>query len=150
METEDTYLRLDKDIEDFIAFLDSWVGKGNYLLFLTADHGAMNNAGYLQYHRIPAGNWDADSVAVSLNKLLHAEYPEERNLVKCVMNYQVFFDRDIIEKHNLDFKRIKESVTLRLQKDPRVLYACDMSQVSAASIPEAVKQRIPLLIKLRW
>ena len=68
VETEDTYLRLDKAIAGFLSFLDEKVGKGNYLVFLSADHGAMNNARFLQDRRIPAGNWDGDAVAEKLNQ----------------------------------------------------------------------------------
>ncbi|MBI3883925.1 MAG: alkaline phosphatase family protein, partial [Sphingobacteriales bacterium] len=39
IEAEDTYLRLDRDIASFLQYLDGTIGKGNYLLFLTADHG---------------------------------------------------------------------------------------------------------------
>ena len=38
IELQDTYLRLDETIADFLAYLDKTVGKGNYLVFLTADH----------------------------------------------------------------------------------------------------------------
>ena len=62
VETEDTYLRLDKAIADFLSYLDAKVGKGNYLVFLSADHGAMNNARFLQDRRIPAGNWDDEEI----------------------------------------------------------------------------------------
>ena len=55
IETEDCYLRLDKALADFFAYLDQTVGKGNYLTFLTADHGGVNNATFLQDQRIPAG-----------------------------------------------------------------------------------------------
>src|SRR5699024_12750609 len=40
IEVEDTYLRLDKELADFMAYLDETVGVGEYLLFLTADHGS--------------------------------------------------------------------------------------------------------------
>ena len=46
IETEDTYLRLDREIEQFLNFLDARFGDSNYLLFLTADHGAAHNPEY--------------------------------------------------------------------------------------------------------
>lgn len=39
-ELHDMYLRLDTTIANFLTFLDQEVGKGEYLVFLTADHGA--------------------------------------------------------------------------------------------------------------
>lgn len=142
IETEDTYLRLDKAIADFLAYLDSKVGKGNYLVFLSADHGAMNNAAFLQDRRIPAGSWDASATAKKLNHVLAKEYPEAGDIVKTVMNYQVFFNRDVIKSKQLDFDNIKQTVVNVLKEDPSVLYACDMAKASTESIPEEVKSRI--------
>lgn len=142
IETEDTYLRLDKAIADFLAYLDSKVGKGNYLVFLSADHGAMNNAAFLQDRRIPAGSWNASATAKKLNHVLAKEYPEAGDIVKTVMNYQVFFNRDVIKSKQLDFDKIKQTVVNVLKEDPNVLYACDMAKASTESIPEEVKSRI--------
>lgn len=142
IETEDTYLRLDKAIADFLTYLDSKVGKGNYLVFLSADHGAMNNTAFLQDRRIPAGSWDASATAKKLNHVLAKEYPEAGDIVKTVMNYQVFFNRDEIKSKQLDFDNIKQTVVNVLKEDPSVLYACDMAKASTESIPEEVKSRI--------
>ena len=47
IEVEDNYLRLDKDLADFLAFLDKEVGKGQYTVFLTADHAVAHVPGFL-------------------------------------------------------------------------------------------------------
>lgn len=142
VETEDTYLRLDKAIADFLSYLDAKVGKGNYLVFLSADHGAMNNARFLQDRRIPAGNWDDGVAAKKLNEVLAKEFPNTGDLVKTVMNYQVFFNREVIKNQHLDFAKIKQTVVDFLKKDSCVLYACDMEKTMTESIPEEVKYRI--------
>lgn len=142
VETEDTYLRLDKAIADFLSYLDTKVGKGNYLVFLCADHGAMNNVRFLQNRRIPAGNWDDGVAAKKLNEVLAKEYPNTSDLVKTVMNYQVFFNREVIKNQHLDFAKIKQTVVDFLKEDSCVLYACDMEKTMTESIPEEVKYRI--------
>lgn len=142
IETEDTYLRLDKAIADFLSYLDTKVGKGNYLVFLSADHGAMNNARFLQDCRIPAGNWDDKAMATQLNQVLVKTYPNVGDIVKTVMNYQVFFNHDVIQQHQLDFEKIKQIVLQVLKEDDNVLYACDMQKVMTESIPNVVKSRI--------
>lgn len=142
VETEDTYLRLDKAIADFLSYLDTKVGKGNYLVFLSADHGAMNNVRFLQDRRIPAGNWDDDTAAKKLNEALAKDYPNTGDLVKTVMNYQVFFNREVIKNQHLDFAKIKQTVVDFLKEDSCVLYACDMEKTMTESIPEEVKYRI--------
>lgn len=142
VETEDTYLRLDKAIADFLSYLDTKVGKGNYLVFLCADHGAMNNVRFLQDRRIPAGNWDDDTAAKKLNEVIAKEFPNTGDLVKTVMNYQVFFNREMIKNQHLDFAKIKQTVVDFLKEDSCVLYACDMEKTMTESIPEEVKYRI--------
>ncbi len=142
LETEDTYLRLDIALADFLNYLDNKIGKGNYLLFLSADHGAMNNSTYLQCNRIPAGCWDNDFAKKYLEEALTQEYPEAANTVKAVMNYQVFFNRNLIKSKGLDFLRIKEIVIKKLKEDSSVLYACDMDNTCCENIPDEVKFRI--------
>ena len=56
IEVEDTYLRLDKDLSAFFSFLEATVGKGNYVLFLTADHGAQLDT--QPYGNFPGVPWN--------------------------------------------------------------------------------------------
>lgn len=141
IETEDTYLRLDRDLTSFLDYLDRNVGKGNYLVFLTADHGAMNNARFLQDRRIPAGSWSGDEAADSLNKRLSEVFATDAKLVKEVMNYQVFFDTEKIRELHLDYSIIKQCVVEALLSDPRILYACDMKKTAVSPLPDDVKRR---------
>ena len=46
--TDEAYLELDKDLTRLFAALDEQVGRGNYLVFLTADHGAAHNNQFMQ------------------------------------------------------------------------------------------------------
>lgn len=142
VEIEDTYLRLDKKIAEFLTYLDKKVGKGNYLVFLTADHAGMDNHKYLQDQRITAGIWSEKQTKDSLNSALKVKYPQANNLVKTVMNYQVFFNTDSIEKAGLNYSEVKDFVVETLKRQPKVLYACDMEKTSMASIPADIKERI--------
>ncbi len=73
---------------------------------------------------------------------LAKEYPNTSDIVKSVMNYQVFFNRDVIKAQNMDFDKIKQIVVNSLKEDSCVLYACDMEKTMTESIPEDVKFRI--------
>src|SRR5450432_241851 len=72
IEVEDTYLRLDQELTSFFKLLDEKVGKGKYLIFLSADHGAAHAIGFMQEHNLPADFWYTKPLADSLNKLLSA------------------------------------------------------------------------------
>ena len=56
VEEEDNFLRLDRELGEFLRFLDKQVGNGKYIVFLSADHGVAHVPAFLKEHRIPAGN----------------------------------------------------------------------------------------------
>ena len=141
IETEDTYLRLDKDIADFLRTLDDKVGKGNYLVFLTADHAAAHNFTFMQANRISAEGWVASGTLESLNEHLRNIYGGGTSLVKDILNYQVFFDRKAIEAQGLDFCKVKKSAVDFLKADRDFAYVADMEDLNNATIPEPIRLR---------
>jgi predicted AlkP superfamily pyrophosphatase or phosphodiesterase len=141
VEIEDTYLRLDRDLASFFTYLDAKVGKGNYTVFLTADHGAAHNPTFLTDHNIPAGVWNERAALSALNKLLENTY-KVKNLVIGLGNYQVNLNYAAINSEKLNTDAIKYDCIKYLQQQPAIAYAVDMQQVQSASIPEELKTRI--------
>src|SRR5690606_17800969 len=78
IEIEDTYLRLDKELAEFLNYLDKKVGEGQYTVFLTADHGGAHNVTFLKDNKIPADAWSTGKILSELNKVLQAEFGEEK------------------------------------------------------------------------
>lgn len=142
VETEDTYLRLDKDLAKFLNLLDTTIGKDNYLIFLTADHAAAHNFTFLQAHKIPAGGWETENVADELNKRLAETFGTNVKPVKDVLNYQVFLDDEAIKSAKLPRESVIKSIIEQLLENEAVAYAVDMEKAAVASVPEKVKQRI--------
>jgi predicted AlkP superfamily pyrophosphatase or phosphodiesterase len=141
VEVEDTYLRLDKDLAAFFTYLDSKVGKGQYTVFLTADHGAAHNTAFLNDHKIPAGLWDDGTALKDLNKVLSDKYKSNK-LVLSLNNYQVNINYAAIKADKLDEATIKEDCINYLQKQPEVAFAIDMQKAATANIPEELRIRI--------
>lgn len=52
-EIEDTYLRLDQDIERLLNYLDENYGKDQYIVFLSADHAVAEVATHMVSENIP-------------------------------------------------------------------------------------------------
>ncbi|MDQ2753786.1 MAG: alkaline phosphatase family protein, partial [Bacteroidota bacterium] len=73
VEAEDTYLRLDKDLALFFQYLDKTIGKNEYTVFLTADHGAINAHGFLEEHKLPGGSFNEKTVKTKLDSLLQSQ-----------------------------------------------------------------------------
>jgi predicted AlkP superfamily pyrophosphatase or phosphodiesterase len=141
IEIEDVYLRLDKNLADLFQTLDAKVGKGQWLVFLTADHGAAHSIGFMQEHRLPADTWDAKVLVENLNKVLAAKFGIEK-IVRSIMNYQVNYDLDKITAANLDYDAIKKTSVDYLQKLPGISYAVDIARIGEAPIPQSLKEMI--------
>lgn len=141
VEIEDTYLKLDRDMATLLTFLDAKVGKGNYTVFLTADHGAAHNTTFLNDHDIPAGVWDDGAAKDSLNKYLTRKYKVE-NLVISLANYQVNFNYKDMKYAQLDEEALKKDCIQYLEKQPGIAFAIDMKKAASANIPEELRTRI--------
>src|SRR4030095_11393293 len=91
VEIEDTYLRLDKDLADLFKSLDAKIGKNQWLVFLSADHGAANAVGYMKANKLHAGYSSNGSLVDSLNRILNQKF-QATNLVRSISNDFVDFD----------------------------------------------------------
>ena len=141
VEIEDTYLRLDRDFASFFTFLDAKLGKGNYSVFLTADHGAAHNTAFLKDHGIPADVWDDMAVKDSLNKFLQSKYKIDK-LVLGLTNYQVNFDNYAVNYAKLNKDALIKDAIEFLEKQKGVAYAIDMRNARTANIPDELRTRI--------
>ncbi|MBF5026543.1 alkaline phosphatase PafA [Planobacterium oryzisoli] len=140
IEVQDTYLRLDKDLEIFLNALDQKVGKGNYLFFLTSDHGAAHSVAYMKQNKMSSDFFDKDLLS-GLEKELETLLGQ-KDLIYTIDNYQVYFNESSIMKNGLSLEQVSKATTDYLNRDPRVLYAVDLSKVGSAPIPEPIKSRI--------
>ena len=69
-ENRAVFKQLDVEVERLLNHLDATVGKGNYLIFLTADHGAAHNYNLMKKNSIPAGAWESWKRVGPLNEYL--------------------------------------------------------------------------------
>jgi predicted AlkP superfamily pyrophosphatase or phosphodiesterase len=139
IETEDTYLRLDKDIADFLQYLDDKLGKGNYLTFLTADHGVAHIPGFLAEHKIPGGTFNDGDFAKEINAMAEEKYAV-KNVVQSVQNYQVYLNFTEIEKQVKDKAALVNDVINLLKQKPFIINAFETEKIMQTAIPEPQKQ----------
>lgn len=141
VEAEDIFLRLDKDLAKLLSYLDKKVGKGNYSVFLTADHGGSHNPEFLKEHHILTGLNIANNAAKNANAYLNQHYGL-KNIVKTSgATYLSFDDKQIIDKR-LDSKSIKEDVIEFLRKEDGVQFVADMNKIGNAAIPQIIKEKL--------
>lgn len=90
VEVEDVYLRLDKDIEELLNYLNTAIGKNQFIVFLTADHGACDVPAHLLDLKIPGGYMDERQLEITIKSFLQQQYGD--SLVLALANQQVFLN----------------------------------------------------------
>ena len=142
IETEDAYLRLDRDIARLLAALDQKIGKGEYLLFLTADHAAAHNFKFLTDKGIPAGGWDIEKTKAALNSHLKAEFKTDCNLVSGLLNYQIFLDNEKIDSLGISKENVVAAAIDYIKRGEGVYCAVEQENAGTATLPSPIKDRI--------
>ncbi len=142
VEIEDTYLRLDKDLENFLNYLDAAIGKGEYTIFLSADHGAAHNPKFLTDQKIPAGLWPGATIMKELNAQLDKEF-SVKNLVLSFSNYQVNFNNAILkENKKINRESLKEFCINYLKQQEGIANVVDMEEIAESTVPEPLKTKL--------
>jgi predicted AlkP superfamily pyrophosphatase or phosphodiesterase len=141
IEAEDTYLRLDKDLEDFFNYLDKTIGKGNYLIFLSADHAVAHVPGFMKENKLPSGTVSNSALRKGLDTLMNTKFNLSKSLIT-VTNNQVYFDHSVIEDKKVDFALVKKAATDYLKKQNGIADAVDLEILNNSTIPEEIRKRI--------
>ena len=135
VEIEDTYLRLDKDIADFLAYLDKTIGAGNYLFFLTADHGVAHIPAFLNEHKLPGGTFSENTIARDINAAVDSAFGIPK-VVKTVMNYQVYLNDAAISAAGKDKEAIEKLVIKKLKQQPYIITAFALEEIAETALPQ--------------
>lgn len=109
IELEDLYLRLDKDLEHFLQFIDENIGKNNVLIYLTSDHGTSYNPTLLQHNNIPAGTFNSDRAIMLLGTYLNAIY-DKGKWVTAYHNNQIYLNHSLIESASINPSDFEDAV----------------------------------------
>lgn len=112
-EVQDTYIRLDMDLERLLRTLDKKVGKGEYTVFLTSDHGANEVPAYLKDQKIPAGYIKSADMLNKLNEFVAYTFGT-KDLIKNISNNQVFLDHGVIKGLDLSLENVQETIAYEL------------------------------------
>ncbi len=135
VKADSAYLELDKDIARLLTALDQQVGRGQYLLFLTADHGAAHNYKFMQDHHFSAGQWRSDQVIPKINSILGDKY------IKDIIDYRVFIDRKLCEANDKDYEDIRDRIVSELRKEKDVTFAAAYEELPQTAMPDLLRER---------
>lgn len=134
----DDYARLDQTLGKFFAFLDGYVGKGNYTVFLTADHAVAHIPNFSIENKLPGGAFPDLEITKRMNEGLKAKYGKERIVID-TYNYMVVFNDSLIEADKLNREEIETWTVSFLRKQKEIMQAFRISDLNTT--PLTAKQR---------
>jgi arylsulfatase A-like enzyme len=141
IEIEDTYLRLDRQLAGFFTWLDGRLGKGNYLLFLTADHGVASSPGYSLAHRMPGGAFDIGRMLAAINDSLDRKFQVARG-IESATELQLYLNRDAFLKKGIPLAAAEDYITSVMQQVPGIAGVLSQESLADAPLPLALKNRL--------
>ena len=137
------YLQLDKEIAHFIELLDQRIGRGNYLLFLSADHGGTHSYPRMTSHGLPSGCWHNPDAIIVANQRLKQLFGVD-SLLKAEMEYTFYLNHEVINAARLDYDKVMQAACKALEEPEEIQWAIDVANIDSYPIPTILKDRIKL------
>lgn len=142
IEQEDDFLRLDKELGDLLDYLDNRIGKGQYTIFLSADHGVANVIGFMKENKIPAGGIVQATAVKELNQQLKDKFGHS-DLAMGISNYQVVMNNNLINaERKLKRDDIVAAIVSFFSKQEAVLMAFDIQHLGTTPLQSKIKEMI--------
>ncbi len=109
VEMEDIYLRLDRELEHLLDFVDKEIGLKNVLVYLTADNASANPPSYLTGRKMPGGYFNYNSALSLLKTYLNVIYGKGE-WINFYYAQQIFLNRELIESSKFSLPDFQEKV----------------------------------------
>ena len=142
IEQEDDFLRLDKDLGDLLDFLDSKVGKDQYTVFLTADHGVAHVPAFMEQRNIPAGSFNMAANVKAINEFLNNKYGTNNLVAGSFNEFQITLNQQAIESAKLDADAIKKTIIDYLMAQPGVSRAFALDKIEQVPLNARIKEML--------
>ena len=143
IEAEDAMLRFDLSLGAFLDYLDQVVGKNQYVLFLTADHGAAHIPEFMQENKLPGGRVYTGKLMDRLNASLQRIY----NIKKIILsddNYQYSLDHAKLDSAGIPSTDIINWLKKELATEPGIDRVFALNELNIIPLPATVRKAINL------
>ncbi len=139
-EVQDMYIRLDKELERLLNELDKKVGKGNYVVFLSADHAVAENSQRMNELGYKYNNFNSRGLAAYLTQELTKKYGEG-DLIESA-GLDLFFDHAALEAKGIDLYEAQLFVAQKAMQFPGVYLAIPGIDLTRNSFDQHISQLI--------
>jgi predicted AlkP superfamily pyrophosphatase or phosphodiesterase len=142
-EVLDITLRTDRLMRDLLNFLDEKVGKGNYILALTADHGICPLPEVARAQGHPAGRASAKKLLQEAEDYLNAQFPPQdvrqdetapRGWIAAGVSNMVYLNPSLAKDRRTTMAAVSQKLADWLQKQPQVQAAYTAEQMQKGDL----------------
>ncbi|KXB39629.1 type I phosphodiesterase / nucleotide pyrophosphatase [Bacteroidales bacterium KA00344] len=140
--TRESYMELDRQLAAFFKLLDERVGRGNYLMFLSADHGGAHNPNELKAHNIPSGGLETWTWLGDVDKRVAQKLGVTGKIIKDENAGGLYLDHEVIERSGKTLDEVKQALIAEIEKRDEILYVVDYDKALTTSIPQPIRERI--------
>jgi predicted AlkP superfamily pyrophosphatase or phosphodiesterase len=141
IEAEDGFLRLDKDLGSLFNFLDEKVGKNQYTVFLSADHGVAHVPEFMEENNLPAGRVFLGTVTDNLNKTIKKKFNIDTAIVSDE-NYQLHLNHPRIEAAKINKPELIQWIVDRISLDSGIARVFALNDLNITPLPFRIREMI--------
>lgn len=139
IEQEDDFLRLDQDLGDFLTYLDTKVGQGQYTVFLSADHGVAQVPEFMKEHNLPGERFNDGALIEQMNQKLKDKYGQAE-IILTISNYQLSLNNKLISDLKLNRDEIVKWVIDTLSMQNGIARVFEINKLMETPLPAKVKE----------
>lgn len=152
-EMKEIVISADLILGQFIDYLDDKIGRANYVLVLTADHGVAEVPEYMITRAKEAGRIKESDIVKQINDIfiggpLQMVAPDSKameeatEIVEHIEPPSIFLNREQIKKAGLNFNTVRDSAVARLERMMGIGIAISTEDVIANKKPESMSDDI--------
>lgn len=139
--TDAAYLTLDRDLQRLFQALDQEVGRGQWVAFLTADHGAAHNWRFQKEHKLPGGPLYNDDLKKGIYEHLKSTLGIEKKVIADILDYRIFLNNDVLENVE-EREKVINGIVDYVRTLPTYATAYAFDCIRTAPLPERLAEQI--------
>lgn len=141
MEMEDLYLRLDRQLNHLVEFLEKNIGEDEFLLVLTSDRGTADPYNYREARNLPARKFRPKEGLSLLKSYLDVVYEKEK-WIKSYTKRQLYMDHSLIDQHDYSYSEVEETISNFMVKKSEISYAVKASTLKEGGFNEGLNHKL--------
>ena len=109
-----------------------------YIVFLTADHAAVEVPAYLESVNIPAGYFDTKGFIEKAKDFVEEKYGD-KNLIENISNDQVFFNYGLLDQMGIESKELQEKLAAFILSQDKIHRVYTRNQIVSGAYEKVWK-----------